>query len=69
MDWISGAKVFFWAVIVMESLSVVISSLALALGVPPTKLEIGAGMRVVKVLGGVLVVWFIWNIKNVLLPT
>ena len=64
MDWLAGAKAFFWCYIALECIGVIGSALAIAVDLPPTKTEIGNGLRIVRVLSGSFGVWFLWNILD-----
>lgn len=59
---------FFWWVIVIESFSIVMSLLALAVDLPPTEIKKGHGMRVLQVVLGVPGVYVIWNIYKAMFP-
>lgn len=60
--------IFFWIVIASSLLSAFVSMLALAVNLPPTKTEIGPGLRVLKVVLGVFNAWFIYSIFRFLVP-
>lgn len=49
------------ALFVMECLAVAINLLALAVDLPPTKIEIGHGTRVLKTIGALGAAWFFWE--------
>ena len=54
--------IFFWGMIALEIVSVVINALALAVDLPPTKIEIGHGLRVLKVFGGAGMALLYWQL-------